>query len=739
MVKKISTLFLLLVFIFTLFVPLAFADDDGCESWVLKGAGGVISGVDLSGKDFITSGISTVTSDTEILQGSTVSDYEKILKEHTTFIMTDHQEKTQKGYKDNIITVQAVGVATNGFDIWKSNNISTNEQGAYLNIPFKGSVFRTFHLPRSQYGQTETRTGSDGESYKVCEYYPINDARIEQVEKFIDKYTEATMKGIFLASLNRVANVYTFMSTEQIPLADLLQTSDNSNYTLVGGSQTSSLLYTFQTSVFPFAEDYVNDLKAFKTPGWEDKIIKNYMKKDYFETGLTSLNSEGVENYDEELTDKKEGFLGWFRSTKDNTKSIDDYLQSYNSIVSNYNLTVAPTDLYKGFIGGTSEYGKYVRFIDNTSVPAERRTGGITEFKYEVNGISYTAKPVDYLSMLLPVYVPGDFVINDDNETYSMRNVQPLDGYYISLLDLKLFKKNGTEMSLVGTITSYGDITLNDLFLYNNGEEGVVLLSKFKEGVFVDDVLEATGRSLKLRGDYSSNLYFQRGNFGKFDYLNVENQSDGVEAMFFAFSSGTQDYKKVHQILPRGVPSFRFLFEPCFDSSLNSGVVMVRNNQTNNTTSLKDFLNSEDKKELLKKIETKVPEHSADVDYDTHTNLVEMKQRLDLYKKNNIEAKVTAVFIFLGFLLIIYAIFLVLAYVFDMLGDLGVFEFLTFKTYKYSDGDDFIDSKGAKPLGKVKFIIGIFILLALGIFLVNARAFFGTSMAISEFFKGLFQ
>jgi hypothetical protein len=397
--KKLIALFLIF---FTFTIPIL-GDDDGCESWVLKGAGGVVSGVDLSGKDFITSGISTVVSDTEILQGNVTTDYEKLLKEHTTFIMADHQEKTVKGYKDNIITVQAVGVATNGFDIWKSNNISTNEQGAYLNLPFKGSAFKTFHLPRSQYGQTETRTGSDGKSYKVCEYYPINDARIEQVEKFIDKYTHSTMKGIFLASLNRVANVYTFMSTEQVPLSDILQTSDNTTYTMVGGSQTSSLIYTFQASVLPFSEGLVEDVSVFESPNWEDSATKQFMKKDYFFTGLDSLSSDDVKAYDKEVEDKKSGFMGLIESVfkKDSATSIDSYLSSYNSVVSEYKVTVSPSDFYKGFIDGTSAFGKYIRFIDNTAVPIERRTGGITEFKYKVNDNDYIATPTDWVSFIL--------------------------------------------------------------------------------------------------------------------------------------------------------------------------------------------------------------------------------------------------------------------------------------------------------------------------------------------------
>lgn len=718
--KRYLVFFLIILYL----IPVIYADDGGCDSWELSRAGGYERGIDLSGRDFLTSGISTVESDSEFLQGNTRRNYKDLLAEHTTFIMAEHLEKTQSGYKDNVITVQAVGVATDGYDIWGTGGIGSGVQGSYLNLPFKGSVFETFHIPRSQYGVTKTREGSDGKTVRYCDYESVNEDKRRLTQGLVDEYTHSTMKGVFLASLNRVANVFTFMSTEQVPLSDILMTSDGTNYTLTGSSQTSSLIYNYEASVFPFSDGLVEDLSVFESEGWEDAATKMFMKKEYFFTGLSSLSADDVKAYEGSVGEEKQNIFQRILGSVNSSNTSASYLEDYNKVVSEYRVTVGPSDFYRGFIDGTSSFGKYIRFIDNTSVPADRRSGGITEFNYMVNGVNYYAIPTDWVSFILPLYVPSHYgLVEGTKDTYSLKGISPLEDYYISLLDLKVLKRKGDTFDLVGTITSYGDIGLGDLYLYNDGKQGVVLLSKFQEGIFLDGTLSTTGRALKLRGEYTTNLKLRDGNIGKFDYLNVENQSDGVESLFFAFSNSQQGIDGVHSLVESG-QDFKFNFEPNFVAGEGSGVVMVRNNAALRVSSLTNYLKGTDKRVLLQQIATKAPVYSTDVEYEKHTKFEEMREYLKLRRVQEVESKLGSVFIFFGMMLIFYNIFFIMAYVVDMVADIGLVRRITFNSYYYADKgmEAFITPlKGdCKPLYRGNFIVRVVVIFFMSVFLINA-------------------
>lgn len=732
---------LIFIYILTFTLPVAFADDEGgCESWELSRAGGYERGIDLSGRDFISTAISTVSGD-KITTGQKVDEIDLELESHILSIYKEHLEKTQQGYKDNLITVQAVGVTADGTNVWSAGGggVSTGVQGTYLNLPLKGSTFKTFHIPRSQYGETKTKEGSDGKTIRYCEYYPTNEKVLGDTRNFIEAYKDATKKGIFLASLGRVANVYNFMSTEQIPLADLLTTSDGTTYTLTGGAQTSSLLYSYMGSVLPFADELVIDLE-----GWDGDGFKQYMKDSYFETALSNLSEDDLKAYDGSVGEDKKGLLQDFLKRYGvgvKSNSSTDYLEAYNKIISEYRLSVAPTPYYTSFMAGTSDFGKYVRYIDNTSVPLERRTGGLTEFSFEIAGQEQVLQPTDYLSFLLPLYVPGDYRLADDG-TYDLASIKALDDYWLSLIDLKLYKKTGNTLDLVGTITSYGGIGLGDLNLYTDGEQGVILLTKFQEALYTGEGLEYTGRGIKFSSDYMVGVNLQDGNYGKLDYLTVEDRTRGVEGQFLAFSLGA-DYESLHKGVFPGALGFSFVYEPNFKAGESSGVYIVRNNYFSSVSSLRDHLKDDGRERLLKKIETVLPKYSLDVDYDQHLALEDMASRLSKLKRIQAETMVGAAAIFIGYLLILYVVFLVVAYLLDMLTGQGFFTLLTFGRLSY--GDDFLIKNfkdfggvGSIPVKWFGLVWRLGVLIGLGVLLVNTSLIYGWSITLITFFRGLF-
>lgn len=577
--------------------------------------------------------------------------FNNILKEKQNSLMTEVQKIVTSKLSNSAVTggiyTDSVSLWSSDYDTstWKTNTSSTT---IYME---NGSFAYKIVIP----------PGDNGKS---------NQAIINNAIAAVDKYKDMVRESVYVGLMSLSFNVYSMIPDKQLPVMNILEPQRGETGNLIGGYQ-------------------------IKSSGTGVRI--EYSLKDYYHAISGKVPSATIGNTEESI---KKFIAEQIKGTKFDTSSTKEKVD----IMINSDFTAFYSDI-------RTNGGMYTK-VQSSSVVTSNGVKSYTT--------TYSRKqviPESRIDGTFPLALPSLFVNDDINYKLAQKSGYKLDTDISLLLSNSRVYKNsdGNAKEELGDFSSFGidlnGIAIVPLFLDKDGKPtddtknstkmGVIVPLWFKEaiantatdtGELNGDDIYFTGRVVKFNNDYTTKTKLGEANK---DLLAVDTKITGrigIEMRRYAFTPEA-DYKNRESHVGTGTKPETFSIQTHFESNSEAdyrGFVIYRNNyHLADDSKLIDWLKTEEAKamtdvnaeRLIKLITGEIGlDEDTTLNYEHWVRMQEIKSELDVTTRDKVTSAMNIVSIVLGYMIIIYSIFLSIAYWFDVVNVFVEFSLLKLVT-----------------------------------------------------------
>lgn len=494
-----------------------------------------------------------------------------------------------------------------------------------------------------------------------------NQAVINNAISAVDKYKEMVKESVYVGLMSASYNIYSMIPDKQVPVANIIE-QERVNGQLKKGYKIKSsgtgvkMTYSLKNYYHP-----ISGKSDSATIGDNKESVKKYIETQYksmvFDTGTSKEKIDFVVNA--------------------------DFSSFYSDI--------------------TSNGGMYTK-VDSSSVVT---TNGVKSYTTNYNKKANVSQSL--VDGTFPLALPSLFISNDTGYKISNKSGYVIDDKVSLLLSTSMVYKNsdGSGKEPVGDFESFG-IDLNGIALVNlkvdkDGKPtdakgattiGVIVPLWFKEtiantttetGELISDDIYFTGRTVKLNNNYNEKTRLDGTNK---DLVAIDTKITGrigIEVRRFAFLPDG-DYKNRASHINIGTNPEKFKLQTHFESDPNAdyrGFVMYRNNAyLDNDSQLVNWLKTEEStamtdvkaETLLKLITGEIGLDDETLKYEDWVRMQEIKTELDVSVRDRVVSTMNIISIIMGYLIIVYSIFLCIAYWFDIVNVFVEFSLLKLVT-----------------------------------------------------------
>lgn len=498
----------------------------------------------------------------------------------------------------------------------------------------------------------------------------VNQAEIGYVIEAVKKYKKAIREAIVIGSLSGGVNILSFYPDKQVPVTDLIdmETGD------IKPVQSVSIKYALDYFYSPLFGKM--DASVVKDLVWATKESEVSELLSYTSSGDLSLSlSDSYLKFIEEDSAEKE-FMSVVSSNL--LLSVEDRVKkgkpTYGAKSSTEPVAMVDTSLRVAFpyefIQNSTTQRYVVKENEGFNVVEDIKLAVASNFVLQKEGVEGEFKPIgDY----------SEFGIDPDS----------LVVYKASSGGVLQDDGNGVK-SLVGAKTIgvviplwYKEAVIDTRNNAFSGDSTTTTDSANLEGdIYI------TGRTIKFANDYSNKITLNGLNK---DILCVEQLNTGemaIDLRKFAFSNvsdyrqySSHDYTDVNPISVRLYMGFE-------TGSENNGFILLRNNAYLDDPELFLWLESDDARAmsgvdaegLYAKLQGGFVE-TKELTYSEWNRLQEIRSELDVTTRSRVMHVINIIIVIFGFIILFYSILMMIAYLIDIVINLGDFSLLNQLTF----------------------------------------------------------
>jgi hypothetical protein len=559
----------------------------------------------------------------------------------------------------------------------------------------------------------------------------INQTYLSNTNDFVTQFKRAVKEGVLAGTIKAGFNIYEPYSDKQLYI-DTATKLESGMYVF---NNTGNVSYTLSYFYSPLWGKMMAGSVPLTTLAWEPYIDK---VGDCLKANSSTKTVEVV--IDSGYMDFLQGNAPECESIKETTSS--DLIKAKG--VEAYRL-------------GNAQYAPLsaINYLLQVIVPTE-----ISRIKPGVYGVNEDAyKIINNIKLSIAtnyVYLGSESSVDSttNDTTTTEGTTEGATSTETASTDIKYTKD--------GSFADY-NIDRSRLALYkivqSNGQiAGALIPLRYLEGVYDTSAsgslgLTPTGRYLEFLENYSSNLKWALPSTGMFNLVVPTGGAEGAVVRNYAFenksvadgSSIMELYKDKSNHTKIGDEPSSVLLQVGFSSNADQGrgFMIIRNNTYLQDSSLIAWLKSSGAQsnalvnatELLKKITGVFENEATYISFEDWQKVQEIKQDLDSKNDDLLIRFTNSLCIFLGFIIAIYAWFLVLAYYFDIFNtffvDFSLLQLMTFGRYypiaTKEERDFIMRIKGTDV--KYVYIHQVILLAVLGSFI--SLAFINATVVIS--------
>lgn len=582
---------------------------------------------------------------------------------------------------------------SNGDSFWQSSpeQLRGNDATMYLRVS-QGSAMYYILVPKV--------TGSGTRQ------------QIDWIIKAIEEYKMSVKQGVLAGSIKNSYNVYTMYPNNPVPLTDILEkdtTSANGDYKFKASAVKMN--YAFDYFYNPiFGKIDATELVDTKTDT-SSGIVAPKKGKTFWDEKLAELDL-GYEDKNKISYTPTAGFLSFMNTNSQERETLSDLTTTL--------------DLNVGGIRSYTTYYDKAKVSPKSLVDSSFYLTLPTKFNKSVDGDSYTIAKDGYKAIMdtkLLVSTSRVYMQNGKNE---FERVGDFATYGISPENLVVYKVSvgGTEKAGDGTKIVGAVIPMQYREAINNTADGKAYI---------------TGRNIVLANDYSGKLKLDDSNKDLFATQTKLGGKTGELVRNFAFKTGSDVRASNGHGAVSGTPQdFEFKMDFKRSGSGSSGFLMYRNNSHLNDKGLMTWLESSEAKAMtdvnadkLKALLDGSFELEADpLTYDEWLRVQEVRTEMDGTFQSFFRKAIRVVTLIFGVFLIVYSVFLGLAYWFDVLNPFtqtSVLSLITMgKMYPVASNEDREYAKGIRGDSVIYASFPYLVVVMLVCMLVGAIFMFGT-------------
>lgn len=491
----------------------------------------------------------------------------------------------------------------------------------------------------------------------------VNQKEIQATINAVEKYKDMVKESVYVGLLAESFNVYNIVPDRQVVLADILEFEKKNGggvYKIKSSGTGVKIIYTLKEFYHP-----ISGKVTVEQLGQSQDSIKSFIRQQYKNINLQVGASKEKVNFI-----LNEGFTSFYSDYRSNS-------------------------------------GLYTKVTNTSAVTAN----GVKSYRTTYNRKEVLAQSV--LDSTVPLALPYTFVNTATNYQLSASTGYRIDENISFLLStMNVYKKEDSgEKTILGDFKSFGidlnGVALTSLPVDKNGNLssneksrriGVIVPLWFKETILNTSSISETvnqsfytGRVIKFNNDYNSKTRLDDVNRDLVAFDTKLDGRKGIPLRYFAFPPGS-DVKDKNNHMSLGQKPESFTIHTRFESSTDAdyrGFIIYRNNYYLTADSeLKSWLTTQEAKAmedveaetLLKLLEGEITLGKEELSYEKWVRMQEIRGELDSTARSKLVSAVNILTIVFGYIIIVYSIFLCIAYWFDIVNTFMDFSLLQIVT-----------------------------------------------------------